>query len=94
LAAFGNTLLLQVKRIDVETQATLSVGSVKCALGKEDELASGAARAGPEGSGKTMIKGHGETRAAKGIYPVAETIILDEFNHRLLSLGMRALMGR
>ena len=38
VGAFGNTLLLQVKRIDVETQATLSVGSVKCALGKEDEL--------------------------------------------------------
>ena len=38
VGTFGNTLVLQVKRIDVETQATLSLGSVKCALGKEDEL--------------------------------------------------------
>jgi hypothetical protein len=36
--ALGKTLLLQVKRIDVETQTTLSLGSVKCALGKEDEM--------------------------------------------------------
>jgi hypothetical protein len=36
--AFGKTLLLQVKRIDLETQTTLSFGSIKCALGKEDEM--------------------------------------------------------
>ena len=36
--ALGRTLLLQVKRIDVETQTTLSLGSLKGALGKEEEL--------------------------------------------------------
>ncbi len=41
VGSFGSTLILQVKRIDVETQTTLSVGSVKCALGKEDELLAG-----------------------------------------------------
>jgi hypothetical protein len=41
VGSFGNTLVLQVKRIDVESQATLSLGSVKCALGKEDELLAG-----------------------------------------------------
>ena len=41
VGSFGNTLVLQVKRIDVETQATLSLGSLKCALGKEDEMLAG-----------------------------------------------------
>jgi hypothetical protein len=36
--ALGQTLLLQVKRIDLETQTTLSFGSLKCPLGKEDEM--------------------------------------------------------
>jgi hypothetical protein len=36
--ALGKTLLLQVKRIDLVTQTTLSFGSLKCPLGKEDEL--------------------------------------------------------
>ena len=36
--ALGKTLLLQVKRIDLATQATLSFGSLKCPLGKEDEM--------------------------------------------------------
>ncbi len=36
--ALGKILLLQVKRIDVETQATLSLSSIKCALGKEDDM--------------------------------------------------------
>lgn len=34
----GKTSVLQAKRIDVETQGTLSLGSLKCDLGKEDEL--------------------------------------------------------
>lgn len=34
----GKTLLLQVKRIDLATQATLSFGSLKCPLGQEDEM--------------------------------------------------------
>jgi hypothetical protein len=34
----GKTLLLQVKRIDLETQTTLSFSSLKCPLGKEDEM--------------------------------------------------------
>lgn len=34
----GKTLLLQVKRIDLATQTTLSFGSLKCPLGKEDEM--------------------------------------------------------
>jgi hypothetical protein len=36
--ALGKTLVLQVKRIDLETQGTLSFGSLKCPLGKEDEM--------------------------------------------------------
>jgi hypothetical protein len=36
--ALGKTLLLQVKRIDLATQTTLSFGSLKCPLGKEDEM--------------------------------------------------------
>jgi hypothetical protein len=39
--SIGNTLLLQVKRIDVETQSTLSIGSAKCTRGKEDEVLAG-----------------------------------------------------
>ncbi|HXZ37872.1 MAG TPA: hypothetical protein VEL68_17750 [Thermodesulfobacteriota bacterium] len=39
--SIGNTLLLQVKRIDVETQSTLSIGSAKCTPGKEDEVLAG-----------------------------------------------------
>ncbi|MDI6755147.1 MAG: hypothetical protein QME78_12235 [Thermodesulfobacteriota bacterium] len=34
----GNTSVLQAKRIDVETQGTLALSSLKCALGKEEEL--------------------------------------------------------
>ena len=37
----GNTSVLQAKRIDLETQGTLALGSVKCAQGKEEELLSG-----------------------------------------------------
>ena len=36
----GNTSILQAKRIDVETQGTLALSSLKCALGKEEELLS------------------------------------------------------
>lgn len=34
----GKTSVLHAKRIDVETQGTLALGSLKCELGKEDEL--------------------------------------------------------
>jgi hypothetical protein len=34
----GNTSLLQAKRIDVETQGTLALSSLKCTMGKEEEL--------------------------------------------------------
>ena len=36
--ALGKTGILQVKRIDVESQGTLAMGSLKCSQGKEDEL--------------------------------------------------------
>jgi hypothetical protein len=36
--ALGKTSVLQAKRVDVETQRTLSVGSLKCPQGQEDEL--------------------------------------------------------
>jgi hypothetical protein len=39
--SIGNTLLLQVKRNDGETQSTLSIGSAKCTPGKEDEVLAG-----------------------------------------------------
>ena len=34
----GNTSVLQAKRIDVETQGTLALSSLRCAFGKEEEL--------------------------------------------------------
>lgn len=34
----GKTSVLHAKRIDVETQGTLALGSLKCDLGKEDEM--------------------------------------------------------
>jgi hypothetical protein len=34
----GNTSVLQAKRIDVETQGTLALSSLKCVQGKEEEL--------------------------------------------------------
>jgi hypothetical protein len=34
----GKTSVLQTKRVDVETQGTLALGSLKCDLGKEDEM--------------------------------------------------------
>jgi hypothetical protein len=37
----GNISILQVKRIDVETQATLGVDSLRCAQGREEELLAG-----------------------------------------------------
>jgi len=39
--ALGKTALLQVKRIDVETQNTLAIGSLKCTVGREEELLAG-----------------------------------------------------
>jgi len=36
--AFGKTAILQAKRVDVESQETLAMGSLKCSQGKEDEL--------------------------------------------------------
>jgi hypothetical protein len=36
--ALGNTAILQAKRIDVESQGTLAMGSLKCSQGREDEL--------------------------------------------------------
>jgi hypothetical protein len=50
--ALGKTLLLQVKRIDLETQTTLSFGSVKCALGKEDEMLASLSQLARELAGK------------------------------------------
>lgn len=38
LAILGNTSILQVKRIDIKTMGTISLGSLKCPAGKEDEL--------------------------------------------------------
>ncbi len=37
----GNTSVLQAKRIDVETQGTLALSSLKCTQGKEEELLNG-----------------------------------------------------
>jgi hypothetical protein len=34
----GNTSVLQAKRIDVETQGTLALASLKCEHGKEEEM--------------------------------------------------------
>jgi len=34
----GNTSVLQAKRVDVETQGTLALSSLKCELGKEEEM--------------------------------------------------------
>ncbi len=41
LGSLGNTLVLNVKRVDVETQTTVSLGSIKCSIGKEEELLAG-----------------------------------------------------
>ncbi len=38
LAVLGSTSILQVKRIDIQTLGTISLGSLKCPSGKEDEL--------------------------------------------------------
>lgn len=38
LGALGNTSILQVKRVDIKTMGTLSLGSLKCPAGQEDEL--------------------------------------------------------
>jgi hypothetical protein len=37
----GGTAVLQVKRVDVETQGTLGVGSLRCPQGREEELLAG-----------------------------------------------------
>jgi hypothetical protein len=37
----GSMSMLQVKRIDVETQGTLAIGSLRCAKGREEELLDG-----------------------------------------------------
>jgi len=50
--ALGKTLLLQVKRIDLATQATLSFGSLKCPLGKEDEMLANLSQLARELAGK------------------------------------------
>ena len=41
LGVLGSTSMLQVKRIDVETQGTLAVGSLRCSHGREEELLAG-----------------------------------------------------
>ncbi len=38
IAFIGSSSILQVKRIDIKTMATLSLGSLKCKTGEEDEL--------------------------------------------------------
>jgi hypothetical protein len=39
-AMLGNTYILQAKRTDIQTMSTLGLGSLKCAVGHEDELLS------------------------------------------------------
>jgi hypothetical protein len=39
--SLGGTSVLQVKRVDVETQGTLAVGSLRCPKGREEELLAG-----------------------------------------------------
>ena len=41
--SLGGTSVLQVKRVDVETQGTLAVGSLRCPKGREEELLAGLA---------------------------------------------------
>jgi hypothetical protein len=41
LAAIGNLYILQAKRTDIKTLGTLSIGSLKCAAGQEEELLKG-----------------------------------------------------
>jgi hypothetical protein len=41
LAVLGNSYILQAKRTDVKTMATLRLGSLRCVAGREDELLSG-----------------------------------------------------
>ncbi len=48
----GNTSVLQAKRIDVETQGTLALSSIKCTLGKEEELLNGLAELARKLTGK------------------------------------------
>jgi hypothetical protein len=36
--ALGKTTILQAKRVDVESQGTLAMGSLRCSQGQEDEL--------------------------------------------------------
>lgn len=38
LVILGNTAVLQAKRVNIETMGTLSMGSLRCAVGQEDEL--------------------------------------------------------
>lgn len=38
LAVLGNTAVLQAKRVNIETLGTLSMGSLRCEVGHEDEL--------------------------------------------------------
>ncbi len=38
LAVLGNTSILQVKRVNIETLGTVSMGSLRCETGREDEL--------------------------------------------------------
>lgn len=38
LAMLGNTSILQVKRIDIQTLGNIALGSLKCPAGREDEL--------------------------------------------------------
>lgn len=38
LSLLGKTLVLQTKRIDLQTMATLAIASINCGLGKEEEL--------------------------------------------------------
>lgn len=44
LYALGNTYVLQVKRTDIETMATLAIASLKCPAGREDDLLEGMPR--------------------------------------------------
>jgi hypothetical protein len=41
LAVLGNSYILQAKRTDIKTMGTLSLGSLRCVAGHEDELLSG-----------------------------------------------------
>jgi hypothetical protein len=53
LATLGNTYILSAKRTDINTLGTLSMGSLKCTTGKEEELLNGMPMLARKLAGKT-----------------------------------------